>query len=149
MKHREEQSSAGIIHGLTIAVLFAVILLLVVFSAASYQGVTAARDGNDHRRAVLSYVTTAVHNNGKGEVFPREIEGSQGIVIKDGDTGYEQRIYMKDGKLLQEYLRSSDPSDPKHALVIGEVSEFAVDYASDDVLSISTDAGTSYVDTAR
>ena len=66
MRRREEQSSAGIIHGLTIAVLFAVILLLVVFSAASYQGVTAARDGNDHRRAVLSYVTTAVHNKGKG-----------------------------------------------------------------------------------
>ena len=39
--------------------------------------------------------------------------------------------------------------DPEHALQIGRVKEFAVDYAAEDVLRIKTDLGTSYVNIDR
>jgi len=39
--------------------------------------------------------------------------------------------------------------DPEHALQIGRIKEFAVDYASEDILGIKTDLGTSYVSIDR
>ena len=149
MRQRGSKGLSDLISTLTVAVLFIVILLLVVFSAVSYQGATDGQKANDDKRAVLSFVTTAVHNNGKGEVQPKDFAGAPGLVIQDGDTGFEQRIYMKDGKLLQEYGRSGDMVDPEHALEIGRVKEFAVDYAAEGVLRIRTDLGTSYVSIDR
>ena len=149
MRRRGSKGLSDLISTLTVAVLFIVILLLVVFSAVSYQSATDAQNANDDKRAVLSFVTTAVHNNGKGEVKPKDFAGAPGLVIEDGDTGFEQRIYMKDGKLLQEYGRSGDMVDPEHALEIGRVKEFAVDYAAEDILRIKTDLGTSYVNIDR
>ena len=61
---RERNSGIGdIISTLIIAVLFAVILLLVVFSASSYRNATSGQSENDNSRAVLSYITTAVRGS--------------------------------------------------------------------------------------
>ena len=149
MKSSSNKGIADIISTLTVAVLFIVILLLVVFSASSYQHATARQNDSDNTRAVLSYIATAVHGNGQGEIKPESFGGDPGLSIADGDTGYEQRIFLHDGKLLQEYGKAGAETDPDHAMVIGEVKEFDVSYVKENVLQIRTDLGTSYVNTVR
>ncbi len=146
---RRDLGLSDIISTLTVAVLFVVILMLVVFSASSYQNATVRQSDHDNARAVLSYVATAVHGNGQGEVKPQDLEGNPGLSIADGDTGYEQRIYLHEGELLQEYGKAGAGIDPEHAMVIGKAREFDVSYVNDDVLQIRTDLGTSYVNTVR
>ncbi len=149
MKRAKNRGIGDILSTLTVAVLFAVILLLVVFSAASYQRATASQSANDNSRAVLSYITTAVKGNGKGGVRPADFDGAPGLIIADGDTGYGQRIYLKDGKILQEYGKIDGQTDPEHALVIGEAGKLEISYVDRDVLKVATDLGTSYVSTVR
>ena len=59
----ERKGTGDILSTLTIAVLFLVILLLVVFSASSYKQATDIQNGNNNRRALLSYVTSCVREN--------------------------------------------------------------------------------------
>ena len=149
MKQERKSGIGDIISTLIIAVLFAVILLLVVFSASSYRNATSGQSENDNSRAVLSYITTAVRGSAAGPFTPREFEGNSGLSIADGETGYEQRFYLHDGKIMQEYGKTGAATDPDHALVIGEAGELAVDFVGDGVLEIRTDLGTSYVSTMR
>ena len=146
---RGSKGITDLISTLTVAVLFLVILLLVVFSASSYRSATVSQDDNDNRRAVLSYIATAVHAGGESAVEPADFSGDPGLSIPDGDTGYEQRIYLHDGNLLQEYGKKGADTDPAHALVIGQIREFEVGYIDEDTLQIRTDLGISYVSTVR
>ena len=66
---------------------------------------------------------------------------------EDKGTDYEQKIYLKDGKLLQEYSEKGAAPQPDEALEIGETDVFEASFVSDTVLRVETDKGTSYVDT--
>ena len=145
-----EKSSKGlsdILSTVTVAVLFLVIILLVVFSAVSYQRVTENQQANNNSRAVLSYVASAVRDNAGGQNSLQEFDGEPGLAILDPDTGYERKIYQHEGKLLEEYGSPGTPVSPEEALLIGETKTFAVTVTG-DVLKIETDQGTSYVSTA-
>ena len=146
-----ERGSRGIgdiISTLTVAVLLLVIIILVVFSASSYRHSTVMQENNDNYRAVLSYVVTAVKDHGEGEVSLKEFAGSTGIAIAAGE-GYEQKIYMSEGKLMEEFSKADVPADPERAYVIGLVGQFEPEYIDDEILEIKTDLGTVYVDTVR
>ena len=93
MEYGKSNKSIGeILSALTIAVLFLVILLLVVFTARSYQHGADAQYENDTQRVVCAYVATAVKNHTGGEVTPQEFEGCPGLCIEDGDTGFAHKI---------------------------------------------------------
>ena len=145
---RGNKGIGDILGTLTVAVLFIVIILLVVFAASSYRHSTVLRDNNDNYRAVLSYAVTAVKDHGSGAVEPRDYAGCPGLSI-DAGSGYEHRLYLKDGKLLEEYAKNDMAADPENAAVIGETDRFEVSYITDSVLEIRTDLGTAYVDTGR
>jgi hypothetical protein len=134
---------------LTIAVLFLVILILVVFSAASYQHATETQNRNNRSRALLSYVVSSVESSRLSEVKERDFDGAEGLSISMEDGKFERRIYMKDGKLLEEYAESKSGINPKDALVIGETEVFEVNRVADDLIEIKTDAGSSYVNVRR
>lgn len=147
-----EQKSKGfgdILSTITIAVLFMVILLLTVFAASSYQHGTTYRSDNDNSRAVLSYVITAVKGSDGAEVTTHDFDGAPGIIIAKKGSQYEQRIYMKDGKMLEEYGLKGGNISPESAQEIGTIGSFEANYMYDDVLEIKTDLGTSYVHTER
>ena len=144
----KDKGIGDILSTLTILVLFAVIILLVVFSASSYRNSTVSQESNDNHRAVLSYAVTAVRDHGSGEVKPAEFSGCPGLAIEAGG-GYEQRLYLKDGKLLEEFEKTEADIDPENAVVIGETDKFEVRYIHGTVLEISTGLGTVYVDTGR
>lgn len=150
MENSKKMMSIGdILQALTIAVLFLVILLLVVFAARSYQYGADSQQQNDSRRALSAYVATAVKNHVEGEIRTEDYEGCPGISIEDGNTGYTHRIYLKDGELLEEYTRVDAPLKPDTATRIGETTRFDITYISDDLIEIQTDQGAAYVNVQR
>ena len=102
-RSKSNKSIGEILTALTIAVLFLVILLLVVFTARSYQHGADAQYENDTQRVVCAYVATAVKNHTDGEVTPEVFDGCPGICIEDGDTGYAHKIYLHGGELLEHF----------------------------------------------
>ena len=141
----KSKSLGDIFSALTIAVLFVVILLLVVFNAVSYQHGATYQSENDSTRVVCAYIASSVKDNNGGQVTPMDFDGSPCILIEDGDTGFAQKIYAKDGDLLEEYSMTETNINPQTASKIGETSQFEVSYVRDDLLEIKTDKGASYV----
>ena len=144
---KKSRAAGDILSSVTIAVIFIVILLLVVFASSSYRHGSQHQAKSGNERAVLSYVITAVKDANGGKVEAKEIGGCPGIVIEDKGTGYEQKIYLKDGRLLQEYSRKGAKPDPEEAIEIGKAEVFEPGFVSDGILRVRTDIGTSYVDT--
>lgn len=148
-RSRNNKSIGEILSALTIAVLFAVILLLVVFTAKSYQHGADSQYDNDMQRVVCAYIATAVKDNDAGAVTPTQFDGNPGVLIEDGNTGFAHKIYMKDGDLLEEYSLTDAPVNPETASRIGETSLLEISYISEDLLQIRTDRGASYVHVQR
>lgn len=146
---RREKGIGDILSTMTIAILFLVIILLVVFSASAYRQATDGQQENDNSRAVLSYVVTAVKDNITADIRPKSFSGADGLSISSDDMEYERKIYVKDGKLLEEYGVKGKEISPESALKIGKLKEFEVKYIENDLLEIRTDKGTSYVRTKR
>ena len=129
----------------TTGILFVVILMLVVFSAISYQHAVEIQEGNNNARAILSYVITAVKANAANPVVTEERGGMPVLVIQEPSTGYEQMIFLSDGKVYETYQEAGTQPDPEDALLIGETDLFGMNWLQEDLLEISTDAGNSYV----
>ena len=111
-----------IISTITVTVLFVVILSLVVFAARGYQHASEVQNVNSNTRAVGSYVVNCVKDSNTSEVAVENISGTDCLVIRSSD-GYEHRIFMSGGKLMEEYVEAGLPLDPETALEIGKMSE--------------------------
>ena len=132
---------------LTETVLFAVILCLVMFAAKGYQHSVDIQDSSSNTRAVLSYVLNSVRDSGSSDVSIRDISGAQCLVISK--DGYEQRFYLDEGRLLEEYTEPDSENNPDVAVKIGEsdLLEFLLD--ENGILTIRTDSGTAAANTGR
>jgi hypothetical protein len=104
-----------IISTITVTVLFMVILSLVVFAARGYQHASEVQNMNSNTRAVGSYVVNCVKDSNTSEVAVENISGTDCLVIRSSD-GYEHRIFMIDGRLMEEYVEAGVPLDPETAL---------------------------------
>ena len=145
---KSKKGIGDILSVILIAVLFLVILMLVVFSAVSYQRSVSVRDMNGNTRAVRSYITTAVKANNAGNISVRNYGAGNALSIEDEESGYEQLIFSKDGKILETYTVTGEEPDEAEAIEIGETSEFDL-RLEDGLLEVITDAGTSYVYISR
>ena len=145
MRRNSEKLFGDVISTVTVAVLFFVILMLVVFSAISYQRSVEISDANGNTRAVLSYIITAVKASEASRVSIEDMDGMQVLVIEDVSTGYAQEIFHKDGKVQENYGRIGEPVNVEDALVIGEADVFEFDMAAYNLLQVTTDLGSSYV----
>lgn len=145
----DRKGIGDIISTVTTAVLFLVILLLVVFSAASYKHATDVQNENNNRRALLSYIVSSIELNSRCEIESWEKDGAEGISIKEPGSGYERRIYMLKGELMEEYTETDRGIDPEEALVIGKTDIFEVNKVRDDLVEIRTDIGASYASTGE
>jgi hypothetical protein len=128
----------------TVGTLFVVILMLVVFSAVSYQRSVSVNDMNNNTRAVLSYVTTAVKSNEGSEIRLENEGGVSVLSIADEESGYVQRIFGKDGKVLETYMVTGEAPVEADAIEIGQSELFEMEL-NEGLLTIRTDFGTSYV----
>ena len=137
-----------IISAATVTVLFVVILSLVVFSARGYQHASEVQEMNSNTRAVGSYVVNCVKDSNTGEVAIETISGQRCLVIKSND-GYEHRLYLIDGRLMEEYVEAGMDTDPETALEIGTTDTFDLELGADGLLTVTTDEGVSIVNTKR
>ena len=137
-----------IISTVTVTVLFVVILSLVVFAARGYQHASEVQNINSNTRAVGSYVVNCVKDSNTSEVAVEYLSGTECLVIRSSD-GYEHRIFMTGGKLMEEYVEAELPLDPDTALEIGTTQTFDPELGNDGLLTVTTDEGVSVVNTKR
>jgi len=126
-------------------VLFLAMLVLVVFAAKAYKSSVNAQSRNDDSRAVLSYIITAVKGNKTDDIRLDTIDGVQTLVLKDDQTGLEQRIYYKDGQLRENYGLTGGRFAEDAETVIGSTDRFEMRMIGEDILEIQSGFGNSYV----
>ena len=143
----EQKNLEELLRGLTAAVLFLVILLLVIFSAKAYQHAVDVQDDNDNLRAVLSYVVTAANADRADTVSVEIREGKQVLVILDERTGTEQRIFFLNGEILEDNGLVGSKIYPEDAVVMGKVDRFELEQIKEDLIRVDTDLGSSYIHT--
>jgi hypothetical protein len=93
-------------------------------------------------------VVNCVKDSNTSEVSVENISGTDCLVIRSSD-GYEHRIFMTEGKLMEEYVEEGLPLDPETALEIGTTNTFVPELGNDGLLSVTTDEGVSVVNTKR
>lgn len=136
-----------VIIALTTTVLFAVILCLVMFSARGYQHAAELQDRSGNTRAVLSYIVSSVRDSDAAEVRVEDIEGKECLVISC--DGYDQKFYVHDGKLMEEYTEPGAGIFPDSALEIGRTDTIEFEIDEEGILTVRTDSGSSEVNTGR
>ena len=124
------------------AMLVAALLLLAVFGAKLYAGLTASRRANERQRAALAYLQSRVAAaDAAGAVSLGEGPEGQSLVLRMGDTGYETRIYLYEGSLVEEDVLTGSAGDPAEAQPIDECTQFSLAWEADGVLKITADEG--------
>lgn len=136
-----------VIIALTTTVLFAVILCLVVFSAKGYQHAAELQDSSSNTRAVLSYIVSSVRDSDATGISVEDRSGRACLVISC--DGYEQKFYLDDGRLLEEYTEPDAGVDPAMALEIGKTGTLEFDIDDNGILTVRTDSGSASVNTER
>ena len=125
----------------TVALFLVGFLLLVIFGARIYRDTVAGQYANMDTRSQLSYlITTLRSNDTRGAVT---VEDGV-LVVRDGDSGYAFRIYLHEGRLVEDFAAVDAPLNPAAGQIIGETNTFAVEKSGPE-LSIETDAGRVYV----
>ena len=144
---KKSRSSPLGLYVIGIAALFlAGLLMLVIFGAQTYQDTVRVQNDNNRFRASLSYITATVRAyDGAGAVSITDMvlndgTGTQVLTLLDGDTGFAQRIYCSDGKLMEEYARAGAALQPDAGNAVGETTTFEADIDG-SILRVRTDEG--------
>ena len=141
----KENGRSGLgLYTVGIAALFlAGFFLLVVFGAQSYRKTVGGQNGNMHSRALLSYLSTAVKACDAEDALQITEDPDYGkiLVLLDSGSGYAQRIYCADGKLVEDYAPANAPLRPETAQIIGETVCFEPEQPERNLLTVRCDAG--------
>ncbi len=125
-----------------IAMLFlAGFFMLIIFGTQNYHNAVAGQNNDMQSRAILSYLSTTVKGyDVQGTVNIEDSEYGQELVISDGDSGYELRIFCYEGKLMEEYVLQNTRYLLEDAQTIGETDTFDLSL-NGNILTIDTDEG--------
>ncbi len=129
---------------LLLAVFFVTLLLALVAGVGVYQHVSNTQAANVARREGLDLIANIVRaNDSKGSIAAGEgPEGRSLVIVESLDSGtYETRLYLYEGKIVQEYSMQGTEYTPGKASTVTESQTFTFNY-TDGILSITTDQGT-------
>ncbi|MBQ1306813.1 MAG: DUF4860 domain-containing protein [Erysipelotrichaceae bacterium] len=142
MKKKESYSGLFII-GIT-AFFLGCFMLLIVFGVGVYRNVVEMQNQTNSLRSLSSYLLTV---SKVGETGISVEEGAYGkmLVIEDGDTGYGNRIYVYEGELLEDFGKIGGKLYPDAAIRIAETEVFTIEELKNDLLKITTSAGSVYI----
>ena len=142
MKKKESYSGLFII-GIT-AFFLGCFMLLIVFGVGVYRNVVEMQNQTNSLRSLSSYLLTV---SKVGETGISVEEGAYGkmLVIEDGDTGYGNRIYVYEGELLEDFGKIGGKLYPDAAIGIAETEVFTIEELKNDLLKITTSAGSVYI----
>ncbi len=149
--HRKTEKGDGLQRGfllLLFAVFVMVDLLALVAGTSSYGSLTKMQLANDSRIMAHGPIVSAVRaNDAQGSMHKSDDAPETPALVlvqSDSEGTYETRIYLYQGKIVQEYALAGSPYAPEKAAALTESSTFDFSY-SDGLLTISTDAGESKI----
>ncbi|WP_294542318.1 DUF4860 domain-containing protein [uncultured Gemmiger sp.] len=120
------------------------VLVLAVFGARVYRALTESQTRNQAVRASLSYVAARLRAADEFQAVS-VAEGPQGdaLILSDtgADTGYETRIYLYEGQLVEEYAAEGTPYSPENAQAVAKTQTFAARRRGQQI-EVTTDQGT-------
>ena len=119
-------------------------LLLVLFGTKTYLQTVRSQNENNDRRALLTYVATAVraYDRAGAVAIGTGPEGAA-LLLRDAGTGdtYEHRIYLYRGNLVEEYTASASSLAPESAQTLGPTGTFFLEKEGENLLRVRTDLG--------
>lgn len=124
--------------------MLACVLALTVFGARVYEALTVSRSRNQAARASLAYLAARLRAaDESGAVCVRRTEQGDLLILGEpqDNTGYETRIYLYDGFLLEEYSAAGSGPAPESAQQIAETDLFAVE-VEEALVRVTTEQGT-------
>ena len=116
------------------------LLALSGFGAQVYRTLTESQSRNNAARAALSYVSARLRAS-DAEGAAAVGQGPEGPALLLREPGYETRIYLYRGSLVEEYAAAGAPLDPESAQPVARAAAFAVTVQG-SLYTVSTDAGT-------
>lgn len=120
----------------------AVMLIMVILVSNGYSKAVLSQNSNQNTRSSLSYLSTRIKAQDSSDAVT-VMKGPQGdcLVLKDiTDSGvYEERIYLYDGELKDEYVEENDAFHPDTADTLCSLNSFSVSIENDLVTCTSSE----------
>ena len=125
------------------ALMLGCILWLTALGAGLYGRLAASRSANDQVRATLGYLVTRVRSSDAGGAVRVE-EGPEGdmLILADRESGYETRIYLSDGWLVEQLCAADAATDPAAAQPVAQAESFSAQWARSTLLQVTLDGKT-------
>lgn len=129
---------------LLMAVFFIVLMIGLAGGAVMYQKISGAQIANNNVHLQSGLIANTVHVNDAYHSV-EEAEGPEGralVLVESLEIGdFETRLYLSQGRLMQEYAVAGNPFNPITATPLFDTDSF--DFSFDGkLLTITTDKGT-------
>ena len=114
------------------------ILWLTALGAGLYGSLEASRTANEQTRAALGSLVARVRS-GDAAGAVRLDSGPEGdmLVLTEQESGYEFRIYLADGWLMEQFCAADAATDPEAAQPLAPAQEFPALWASPAALRLT------------
>ena len=119
------------------------ILWLTALGAGLYGSLEASRTANEQTRAALGSLVARVRS-GDAAGAVRLDSGPEGdmLVLTEQESGYEFRIYLADGWLMEQFCAADAATDPEAAQPLAPAQEFTAQWAASALLRLTVDGKT-------
>lgn len=142
------QKAAPVFAMLLFGLLLACVLGLVQLGSGLYKALALGQQSNDAARSSLRYLSTRVRGADRLDAL-RLAEGPEGValILAEGEEegGYETRIYLYQGSLLEDYAPAGSPLAPQEARPVASTSCFEAQLSEPGLLRLTTGEGTAWV----
>ncbi len=145
--HERRGRAASRFSTLLLAVFFSALLMALTCGVNVYRKVSDIQTANSSMREGLELIQNLVRSNDASEsiAFGDGPEGRSLVIVQHLDSGtYETRVYLHEGRIVQEYSLAGSAYTPDKASVICSSNTFSFSY-EDGLLSVSTDQGTAEI----
>ena len=142
------QKAAPVFAMLLFGLLLACVLGLVQLGSGLYKALAQGQQSNDAARSSLSYLSTRVRSGDRLGAL-RLGEGPEGVALilteSAEEGGYETRIYLYQGNLMEDYAPAGSPLAPSEAQPVANTGCFEAEFAQPGLLRFTTGEGTAWV----
>ncbi len=119
------------------------ILGLVILGSGLYGSLVESQAANNSARASLRYLATSVRAaDRENAVAIRPGPEGDALILTDPDSGYETRIYLLGGQLVEEFSPAGSDFLPENGQPITSCQQFDPQFVSPQLLQVETDEGT-------
>lgn len=116
---------------------------LIILGSNLYSSLVQSQTQNNTIRAGLCYLSTSVHAaDAENAISIRNGPQGDALVLTNSESGYETRIYLLNGHLVEELSPIGSDFSTDDAQPITEMQEFKPCFLSAQLLSIETSSGT-------